>query len=254
MIFEPTTPKTSRSRFKLRTIHNFVALFAIFIVLVAVISMVSSMWSFPMLMGDAIAFGIVYYLFTLWDKRPIGMECNHCGKYLASNTPWVCGYCKKPNTNANDYPFLGPCAHCGNEPKAYKCHHKDCGQLIFFSEDMDGSNYAYCLNSPNESAADPRTLKVIEREESKQEKEHALLMAELDTKLKDAKAKLDGPKIKSPRELQQEKFDKFYRGVMGSEEIADEALAQVRIKFKDDPTALARREATIQAWLRLNVP
>ncbi len=182
------------------------------------------------------------------------MHCNHCGWYLATNTPWVCGYCKKPNNSANDYPFVGPCANCGNEPKAYKCHHADCGKLIFFSEDRDGSNYAYCLNSPVESPADPRSLKVIEREQTKQEKEHALVMAELDGKLKEAKAKLEDPKIKTPYEAKKESFSKYYSGVMGAEDIANEALAEARARYKDNPEALAKSEAAIKEWRRMNVP
>jgi hypothetical protein len=239
---------------KSRAIHNYLTLFGILVVLVFAFSSLSWMLSIPMLVGDAVAIGIVYYLFTQWDKRAIGMHCNHCLKYLASNTPWVCGYCKKPNNNANDYPFVGPCAHCGNEPKAYKCHRAGCKQIIFLSEDRDDSNYAYCLNEPTESSLDAPKNKALEMEEARREKDHEVVMAALDVKLKESKNQLVEPKIKTPYEIQQEKFTRFYQGAMGAEDIADRALAAARVEFKDDLEALARRETIIKEWRRMNVP
>jgi hypothetical protein len=122
------------------------------------------------------------------------------------------------------------------------------------SKDRDESNYAYCLNSPTEQALDAPAIKAAEREESKRAKEHEVFIAKLDAELKEARDKVAEPKIKTPYEAQQEKFTKFYQGIIGAEDIADKALAAARSEFKDNPEALARREAVIKEWKRLNVP
>ena len=254
VIFGPTTPLHSRDALKSRDFHNFAIVFAIFIPLVGFFSVLWYALSFPVIIGDAIAIGFVYYLFTLWNKRPIGLLCDHCDAYLATNTPWVCGYCGHKNTNANDHPFIGPCAGCGNEPKAYKCHHETCGKTIFFTRDKDESHCAHRLGSGPQPPVDTQAAKALEREEAKRDKENAVAMADLDVKLKEAKAKLAEPKVKTPYEQQQEKFTRFYEGILGADDIAEKALAAARIEFKDNPEALERREEVIKKWKRLNTP
>lgn len=108
-----------------------------------------------MLVGDAIALGVVYYLFTIWDKRPIQLRCTNCRNTISSSTPWVCRNCGAKNLDTENYPFLFKCEKCGVEPQAYRCHHKkadntDCGEMLFFGPDKNANNYAYCLNSPAE--------------------------------------------------------------------------------------------------------
>ena len=131
----------------------------------------------PMLVGDVIALGVAYYFYILWERRPIRLACPKCEKIILSNTPWVCGVCRKPNLNTTEFPFVHKCGNpdCGFEPKAYRCHHEDedgivCGEMIYLSEERDKLNYAYCLNAPEEkSRSDTHTEKLQEMRESKEE-------------------------------------------------------------------------------------
>src|SRR5689334_5183142 len=136
MIFAPTGPLESRRRFKARSFENMAILIAIFVPLVMGISQTVS-GVLPVLIGDALCIVFVYYLYCMWNRRPIKVRCDSCRGVLSSNTPWVCGFCKEPNRNANEYPFVYECGHCHDEPKAYRCHHHDCNKLVFLSEDLD---------------------------------------------------------------------------------------------------------------------
>jgi len=124
VISESTNPLTSRDRFKTRTFRNVVVIGVLFILVVIVmselISVLSPGESIPMLIGDAIALVGAYYLYIVWDKRPIRLSCPKCERIISSNTPWVCGFCGKENRNANEFPFVDKCCHCGAEPKEYR--------------------------------------------------------------------------------------------------------------------------------------
>lgn len=146
---------SSRARFKSRNLVNCAILFVIFVLLVGIFSWValgifSSMA--VMLVGDVIALGVIYFLFTTWDKQAIQLDCVKCGKQISSNTPWVCKACGAKNFDTENFPFLFKCKECGVEPKAYRCHHKKtdgsiCGTMLFLTKDQDATNYAHCLTT-----------------------------------------------------------------------------------------------------------
>jgi len=206
-----------------------------------------------MLAVDVATIGVAYYCFTVWDKRPIGFDCNHCGKYIASNTPWVCGFCGKPNNNANEYPFVDKCAHCHDEPKAYKCHHKGCGKIIFLTPDMLETGYAYCLNSPSEiPRPDERVQAVKQKQNEKQAKLHELEMAELDEKLQIIRNRSKEPKIKTPYDQKEESLKNFLTGVLGARELAAKQKAENAITFKDRPDDLKDANQAVDDWLTRN--
>jgi hypothetical protein len=126
--------------------------------------------------------------------------------------------------------------------------------LVFLSEDQQKANYAYCLNSSSENPKpDERTVKQQLREEAKQDKNYDILMAELDAKLKEARSRLEEPKIKTPHEQKQDSFDKFYAGAMAVPEIARKKKAEKAIEYKDFPDLLADSNAAIDEWVRRNV-
>src|SRR5271169_6521430 len=109
-------PATARLRFKLRSLTNFVWVVAIFSGLALVFRSYEWAW-----IADLVAIAILFYFyFFILEKRAIGMYCNHCGKYITSNTPWICGHCNAPNTNASEYPLVDKCGQCQDEPKAYR--------------------------------------------------------------------------------------------------------------------------------------
>ena len=97
-------------------------------------------------LATIISMGIMMFVFfAVFNKQAIGFNCDKCGAYIESNNPWICGFKQCRNDNADAYPFVHRCEHCGAEPKAYQCHH--CGKLIFLTEDELKSNYARCTRS-----------------------------------------------------------------------------------------------------------
>lgn len=242
------SPQTAKLRFKFRTFTNWLIVIGIF----SFVAAVFDNWAI-----DFLAIAALFYLFFfVLDKRPIGMDCDHCGKHIASNTPWVCGFCKEPNRNANKNPFVDRCGHCETEPKAYKCHHPDCQKLNFLTDDRLETGYAYCITSPAEtpkpSAPDERAVKVRTFQETKQDKEFELEVAKLDEQLKQVKERIEGPKVKSTFDQKKESFDKYYDGVMGIREYARKKRAEAAEAYKDDPDSLKDANDAIDEFLRRN--
>ena len=254
MIFESANPLTSRLRYESRGVRNIVCVAPLFLVFVVTFSWLASIL-FPgtlaMVFVDVVGLAGAYWLFNFLGTRPIGFDCNHCGKYIASNTPWVCGFCKKTNLNANDFPFVHKCEHCGNEPKAYKCHHIGCGSLVFLTKDRLETNFAYCLNSPVEiPKPDERAEKLKTDQERMQDKKIELETAKLDEELKQIKERIEGPKIKTPYEQKKESFDKYYDGVIGIRGYARKKRAEAAEALKNDPEALKEANEAIDEFLK----
>src|SRR5205814_2210115 len=107
-------------------------------------------------------------------------RCEHCDRFIESDTPWVCGFCSAKNTKPEDYSFLFKCQHCSAVPKAYKCHHAGCGELIFLSEDRLEENFACCINSPH--LAQPQQ-KQERRKARREELEDEIDMVKLNMRL-----------------------------------------------------------------------
>jgi len=135
------SPLTAKSRFKNRHFSNWMSgIFGY-----AAVAFGNSL-IFPSLLirpANYAAIPVFWYLvFHVWEKSPIWIRCGHCGKMIASNTPWICGFKQCRNEHVDAYPFVHRCEHCTAEPKAYQCHH--CGKLIFLSEDELAQNFARC--------------------------------------------------------------------------------------------------------------
>ena len=250
MIFESTNPLTSRDRFKSRTVLNLAIIAAIFIASVVVLSWFASLLFsgfLPLLLVDAACIAGAYYLYILWDKRPIRLQCPECGRIILSNTPWVCGVCKQPNRNTTDYPFVHRCEHedCRAEPKAYKCHL--CNELLFLSEDEDKTNYAHCLNSPDEiPEPDERVEKLKKVGEKKQDKADKIELAELDERLRAIRKRLKVEKKKSAKEVLKADVD----SMMELEEAAIALKAEITEECKGDKARLKRRLLTVDKCFR----
>src|SRR4051812_17615161 len=111
-------PLSARLRFRLRTLVNFFCVTASFTFFAVIVSGFPFAW-----IADAVAIALLFYVFFfLLENRTISLHCPHCRKYIATNTPWVCGFCKGENKRVDEYPFVHRCEKCGAEPKAYKCH------------------------------------------------------------------------------------------------------------------------------------
>jgi hypothetical protein len=170
----------------------------------------------------------------------------------------VCGFCGNANTNANVNPIVSICRKCGVEPKAYKCHHPACGQLIFFSKDYLETNYAYCLNAPTEIPE--RTSKLKAKQENIQDKEHEIqiaksdvMLAKLDAELGDLKRKSEPIKIKTPFQQKEEGLKNYLAGVMGARELAAKQKAENAVIYKDRPDDLKDANQAVDDWLKRNV-
>jgi len=205
---------------------------------------------FLVLAIDAVGLGIAYYFYILWENEPIRLRCPECEKIISSNTPWMCAECEKPNRNANDYPFVFECQHCGAKPKAYKCHHRekevDCDEMIFLSEDRDETNYAYRLDSPSEAPEpDEHMEKMKKMEEAKREK-----YAKRDIALVDADLKRIRMRMKSERQKKKSAKEKLEEGVeadMELEAAEAELKAEYAKKYENDKAMLKRMLAALKA-------
>ena len=242
---------TSRARFKSRTSDNIAILVTAFVIVVFLASGVTAIIfsSFlPMFGVDAIAIGAVYYFYILWNKRAIRLRCRSCKKIVVSNTPWVCTVCGKSNLNTAEFPFVHECQHCGSEPKAYRCHNQQCRELIFLSEDEDQTNYAHRFNSPDDiPKPDGRANKRQAHQETKEDKENEIAIAELDEKLRKIKEQAKEPKIKTPGDRKQETCEQDYIGIMGVREYCRRKTIEVKELYKGDPEGLRDALEAIEA-------
>lgn len=141
--------------------------------------------------GIFVALGV--YFFVL-DELPVSVTCNACRKIVSSNTPWVCGICKKPNLKADEFPFVACCEHCSAQPKAYKCHH--CGDMIFLTKDAFAEGHAQWFG---DRASEERDKDSQRKERLRKKIAKTALEAELAT-LKNALAKYESPNRKKKKQ------------------------------------------------------
>jgi hypothetical protein len=162
-----------------RPLKHLLLVGGLFVVWVLIVSPFAFRWLFD-------AFGIAaaaFAYFVVLQKQPLFLACPNCGKVIASNTPWVCGECETRNLNTAKFPFINQCESCGVEPKAYKCHHQNCGRLIFLGPDRQTENYAYFASA----APPPAVDKTIAQKREIEEKKNEILLERLDQKLRELK-------------------------------------------------------------------
>jgi hypothetical protein len=248
-----TDPLTSRARFRSRALVNIVGISAGFILVVVILSAVLSHFGFfAMLVGDAVALAFAAVSYVLFDKRAIQLECPNCHAIVSSNTPWVCGVCSAENRNPTEYPFVHRCSNfnCRNEPKAYRCHHETCGQLIFLTDDQDTKGFAYRLHSEaNIPKVDPDLERRKERASRKEERVADIEMAELDERFRNIQARQKTARKKSPKA----KLRADFGATMELEEAAEELKAEINEECKGDPARRKRRIAAVEMCLRRQI-
>jgi len=240
------SPSSGKWRFKIRPLANYVFCLIIFTAVAVLFSLVAS--GFLLWLADAGAIAVLFYLnFYVLEKRGIRIRCPHCTKYIATNVPWICGFCEKRNDNIDAFPFIHRCEHCSAEPRSYKCHHRNCGKLIFLTDDHLEENFARCVSTPIPDETEAET-NLQAREKRKME--HELIMAELSAKLNLVKEKSEFMKKKSPRAKKEESFESFHGGVMAAREIAREKKTAIADKYKDDPEMLQWSTEAVDEWLK----
>lgn len=242
-------PLTARQWFKLRTATNWAVTIVVFIPLVFVLQNFV-----PLFIADVIAIAVAFCLFFFFlHKRAIGIKCSNpkCGKYIETNTPWICGFKQCRNDQVDDFPFVNRCQHCGAEPKAYKCHH--CGELIFFTEDQLKINFAKCVNLPVKGKPfkkDKDSESIEKYSKDIQVTELQVKKAKLDLELKGVKEYLDPKKEKTQREILEESISNFEDRNLSGAEIVERKKAENAKKFKNNPAELERQNLLVDQWAR----
>lgn len=235
------SPDLAKIRFKMLTVENLALIAAIYIPGAFLLSKYWFAWP-----AQIALMTVLYCVFVrLLEHRAIGLECPHCRKHISTNSPWICGVCQKLNLKPSQFPFLHQCEHCHVEPKAYMCHHRICGKLIFLSKDELETNYARCIKG---GAADQGSKEM--REEEKETVEHNIVMAELTAKLNAAKQRQELDRKKTPKERLLSSFEDHQASSLGAEEIAREKRAEIMEKYKDDPELRERALFSINEWLK----
>jgi hypothetical protein len=240
-------PQHARWYFKFRSLLNFLGVAIVFAVVVTVAAQIDGGF-FIML----IAAGIGYFLyFHVLENQAVSIACPECRKVISTNTPWICGVCGKANTRTNKFPFIHRCEHgeCGAEPKAYKCHHRGCGKLIFLTDDCQEENFARCLTAPVPPAPDETKEEISAQEREKRRLEHQLVITRLNAELNEAKKLVDPPKKKPIREIIEEDYTRYNTRYMIVYEIAAREKKANAEKYKDDPEMLERTNLSVDTWL-----
>lgn len=238
-------PQSARAHFKSRWFRNAAIVAAIFVPVVILSQMTGGWWL------TFLAIGILYFVFFhVLPDTVIGISCPGCKKHIATNTPWVCGFCQAKNQRTDDFPFIHRCEHCEAEPKAYQCHHRDCGKLIFLTEDHQEENYARCYRPPGPPAPDETKEEISFQEKERRKLEHQLRMTKLTAELNEAKKAAEPLKEKAPHEVVEESFSRHNTFTMSAYDIARREKTANAVKYKDDPEMLERANESVDAWLR----
>jgi hypothetical protein len=172
--------------------------------------------------------------------------CPHCKGYIETNTPWICGYKGCRNENADDFPFISECEHCRAKPKAYKCHHRGCEKLIFFTKDNQTFNFAQCINMPTPKS-EPKPVKRDEHVDALAERKKAIELKELEAKeadidlnLKSLRQALEPPKT----------IEEIYRGRVKNANDAKQLYAEIDVKYANDPAEKEMRRLIVDDIMR----
>ena len=144
--------------------ENFGILLAIFVPAEAIMSLVLGGF-----IGSVIVIaGLFIAYFFLMQGRPINITCESCNKTILSSTPWICPVCRKNNLNTSEFSFLYRCEHCNAEPKAYECHHKNCGAYLYLTADESELLCAKSIGAPERKTPELPSPQEVLKEEREQ--------------------------------------------------------------------------------------
>ena len=223
----------------MRTLTNVGLVVGIFAVGALLVSPFEWAW-----FADLALIGVLYYVFFyVLQNRAVGIDCPHCHKYIATNTPWRCGFCHASNRRVNEFPFVHQCEHCQAEPKAYQCHH--CKELIYLGDDRLDHSFATCLNAP---AQDSVQEEISKQERERRDLQHKLLKARLTAELNAVEKIANPPAEKSRKEVLEESLRKHQAITTEVERMVRRGKAANAEEFKDDPDELERQNAWLEQW------
>jgi predicted RNA-binding Zn-ribbon protein involved in translation (DUF1610 family) len=230
------SPITAKRQFRFRPLINFSGALLVFVVVAFIVAPFPYAWII-----DAVLIAILFFLyFYVLDKRAINFDCPNCGEHIATNTAWTCGNCSAGNLNGDDFPFINRCQHCGVEPKAYQCHHKNCGELIFLGRDKQQTGFARAFTVAGNDVLTERA----------KERERQIALADLDEKLAAFELRKERNRRRSPMENVKEKYEQEYGELMAAEEFAAEQRKLIDEKFKDNPELREKANMHLNFFLK----
>jgi hypothetical protein len=190
--------------------------------------------------------GALYFLFFhVLDKIAVSIKCPSCQRVIRSNTHWQCGFCPGKNRNTDTFSFLEKCEHCQAEPKAYKCHHADCGKLMFFTGDQQEQGFASCLEPESPVKTDDK--KAV-RLEAREELAHQIEMAAMKARLEATENRLKIGRMSRLEKLR-ESLEAFRHDHVGARRMARELKSKLKEELRDDPESLQDELDAIDRWL-----
>jgi hypothetical protein len=243
------SPRSGKTRFKLRTANNFIFAIAVFLPLAFAFTLFWPEQSSLVWLADAISIALLFYFYRIFlNARPIWIRCPHCKRKIATNTPWVCGACEAKNEHVDAFPVVNRCESCGVEPKAYQCHHEDCGKLVFLTDDESLRNYAYCLNpsyDSKEGKIDPTAYA-----KEKRWREYKISLAKLDIEIKGLDRQLgeDEKKPPSHAEKVEASWAKRKAQTITAAEIYRREKKANAENFKDDSEMRKKADEALDEW------
>ena len=191
---------------------------------------------------------LITFYFLVLRYRSISFVCPHpdCGKFIDSNTIWICGNNGCKNDKPHIYPFIYQCEHCGYAPKAYLCHH--CREMIYFSKDEHSEYFARSATS-----IPSKPEKAVGISPSEALKENIQLgklrveKAKIDVELKGLTDELSSTKRERTA---YDELEEYYKNMMGNEDAARKWKAAIDEEFKNDPEERKCRYAVVEQWMR----
>jgi hypothetical protein len=100
-------------------------------------------------------------------------------------------------------------------------------------------------------------VKTPDKAEIIRDMNYDLTIAKLDAALAAERAKVKPPpevRRKTKRELLEEDLEEFHTGFLGAEDLADRALKEAELEFKDNPVRLEKERRVIKVWRKRHLP
>jgi hypothetical protein len=183
--------------------------------------------------------------------KPLRLFCNHCGKYIPSDSEWRCGYCDTENLRTKLYSFLRKCQQCKRPPKAFICPH--CKEPNFLDKKRDATHAAWNIRTVVPAvvanAEELRSWRKQGREDEKSGLQHEIEIAKLNAELIMVKKSVEFKEKKSIKESLEESLTEFEANTMGARMAAKNRRELYAKEVNNDPDLLRDYDEMLQAWL-----
>jgi hypothetical protein len=185
-------------------------------------------------------------VFTLGLRRkPIRLFCEHCGKFIPSDMPWVCGYCDCQNERNNRFSFLHKCERCKRPPNSLTCPH--CSEAIYFGQNKDGLHPARGI-APVKIDGFEEIESAKKHEKRKTTYIRRIELARLDAEFTSLKKSLTPSKEESEHESLEKDFAKHDARTMAVHRILKREKESNAKRYADDDDMRKMADDSVQDW------